>query len=88
QTGAKCAERFAVYLLLRVELWLACLFAAYYLASGEALIILLILPLAVFSILQRLATDAFRRRTGSAAAAALFAGILAAWLIAAVFPLT
>ncbi|MGH9757971.1 MAG: alpha/beta hydrolase [Candidatus Acidiferrales bacterium] len=88
QTGAKCAERFAVFLLLRLELWLACLFAAYYLASGEVLIILLILPLALFSILQRLATDAFRQRTGSAAAAALFAGILAAWLIAAVFPLT
>ena len=88
QTGAKCRERFAVFLLLRLELWLACLFAAYYLASGEVLIILLVLPLALFSILQRLATDAFRRRTGSAAAAALFAGILAAWLIAVVFPLT
>ncbi len=88
QTGGKCRERFGVYLLLRLELWLACLFAAYYLASGEVLIILLVLPLAVYTILQRLATDAIRRRTGSAAAAALFAGILAAWLIAAVFPLT
>jgi len=40
-----------------------------------------------FSVLQRLATDVLLRRTGSATAAAAFGAILAAWFIAAVFPL-
>jgi hypothetical protein len=80
--------RFGVFLALRLELWLACLLAYYVLASGQALLIILVISLALFSILQRLATDAFLRRTSSAAAASLFSAILSAWFIAAVFPLT
>ncbi len=86
--GRLRALRFALFLALRAELWLACLFSYYALASGQVLILILVVSLMLFSILQRLATDALRLRTGSATAAAVFGAILAAWFIAAVFPLT
>jgi hypothetical protein len=86
--GKRRALRFFVSLLMRFELWLACVFAYFALFSGEALIVILVISFAAFSVLQRLATDVLRLRTGSAAAAASFGAILAAWLIAAVFPLT
>ena len=86
--GCPRALRFALSLVLRAELWLACLFAYYALASGQVLILILVASLALFSILERLASDALRLRTGSATAAAVFGAILAAWFIAAVFPLT
>jgi len=88
QQGKQRALRYAVCLLLRLDLWLACILAFYTLSSGQFLIALLIGALGIFSILQRLGTDALRRRTGSPTAAALFNAILAAWFIAAVFPLT
>jgi hypothetical protein len=81
--GKQRLARFAVSLLLRLELWLACILAFYTLSSGQ----FLITALAIFSILQRLGTDALRRRFGSPTAAALFNAILAAWFVAAVFPL-
>jgi pimeloyl-ACP methyl ester carboxylesterase len=87
-TGTRRALRFGVSMLLRLELWAACVLAYYKLASGQVLILLLLTVLAVFPILQRLGTDALRRRTGSATAVALFGAILAAWLIASVLPLT
>jgi pimeloyl-ACP methyl ester carboxylesterase len=80
--------RFFLFLSLRAEFWLACLFAYYALASSQVLILILVPSLALFSILQRLAADALRVRMTSPAAAALFSAILAAWFIAAVFPLT
>jgi pimeloyl-ACP methyl ester carboxylesterase len=86
--GKSRALRYTVFLALRLEIWLACLLAYYELASGQVLLMLLVTFLAVFSLLQRLATDALRLRTGSATAAALFGAILAAWFIAAVLPLT
>jgi pimeloyl-ACP methyl ester carboxylesterase len=79
--------RFVTFLVMRLELWLACIFAYYELTSGRALLGVLVIGMAVFSALQRLATDALRLRTGSATAAAAFGAILAAWFIAAVFPL-
>jgi pimeloyl-ACP methyl ester carboxylesterase len=88
QSGKRCALRFAVFLLLRLEIFLACTLAYYELRSGQVLIPLLAVFLALFSILQRLAADALRQRTGSIAAAILFSAILAAWFVAAVFPLT
>jgi pimeloyl-ACP methyl ester carboxylesterase len=87
-SGWRRAIRFVFAMALRLELWLICAFAYYELVSGQVLILLLVTALAVFSILQRLGTDALRRRTGSAPAAALFGAILGAWLIASVFPLT
>lgn len=88
QAGKRRALRFGIFLLLRLELWAACAVAAYTLGSGQILIVILFTFLLAFSFLQRLATDALRLRTGSATAAALFSAILAAWFIAAVFPLT
>jgi pimeloyl-ACP methyl ester carboxylesterase len=85
--GKLRALRYAVFLGLRLEIWLACLLAYYALASGQVLLPLLVVFFALFSALQRLATDALRRRTGSPEAAALFGAILAAWFIAAVLPL-
>jgi alpha-beta hydrolase superfamily lysophospholipase len=86
--GLERAVRFAIFLLLRAELFLACTLAWYFFASGQVLIPLLFSYLAAFSILQRLATDALRVRTASATAAALFGAILASWFMAGVFPLT
>ncbi len=86
--GLERTVRFAVFLLLRLELFLACTLAWYLFASGQVLIPLLFVFLAAFSILQRLATDALRVRTCSATAAALFGAILASWFIVGVFPLT
>jgi len=87
-SGARRAMRFAIAMALRLELWLACVVAYYKMANGQVLILLLVTVLVMFSILQRLGTDALRRRTGSTTAAALFGAILAAWLIASVLPLT
>jgi pimeloyl-ACP methyl ester carboxylesterase len=86
--GLGRAVRFAIFLLLRAELFLACTLAWYFFASGQVLLPLLFVYLAAFSILQRLATDALRVRTACATAAALFGAILASWFIAGVFPLT
>jgi len=86
--GLERAVRFTIFLLLRMELFLACTLAWYFFASGQVLIPLLFAYLALFSILQQLATDALRSRIGSATAAALFGAILASWFIASVFPLT
>ncbi|MGA7916351.1 MAG: hypothetical protein WCA00_14030, partial [Candidatus Acidiferrales bacterium] len=86
--GKQRAARFALFLSLRLEIFLACLLAYYMLASGQVLIVILFVYLALFSVLQRLATDALRVRTASATSAALFGAILASWFIATVFPLT
>jgi pimeloyl-ACP methyl ester carboxylesterase len=86
--GLERTVRFTVFLLLRAELFLSCTLAWYLFASGQVLIPLLFVYLAVFSIMQRLATDALRSRTWSATAAALFGAILASWFIVGVFPLT
>lgn len=88
EQGRRRAARFAVAMMLRLEIWLACVLSYYMLANGQVLILLLVTVLFVFSVLQRLGTDALRRCTGSATAAALFGAILAAWLIASVLPLT
>ena len=86
--GKRRALRYFISLTLRLELWLGCLLAYYRLANAEVLILILVAGLAGFSALQRLAADALRARTGSAIGAALFGAILAAWFIAAIFPLT
>jgi hypothetical protein len=86
--GWNRALRFGVFGLLRAELFIACLLGFYVLANGQVLLVLLFTFFVVFSILQRLATDAVRVHTGSAEGAALFGAILTAWFVAAVFPLT
>jgi pimeloyl-ACP methyl ester carboxylesterase len=86
--GRQRAQRFCAFLGLRLEIWLACLLAFFVLASGQILLPILVMQFAAFSIAQGLATDALLRRTGSPTAAALFGAILAAWFVAAVFPIT
>jgi hypothetical protein len=88
RSGTRRALRFGIFLLLRLEIFLACTLAYFELMSGQVLIPLLFTFFAFFSILQRLAADGVRKRTGSATAAILFSAILAAWFVAAVFPLT
>ena len=83
------AKRFGFFLALRSILWLACGFAFLVTRNDQTIIIILLtIPLAAFSILQRLGADALLRRTGSVPATAVFDAILAAWFLAAVFPLT
>lgn len=86
--GLRRLLRFGVSMIMRLELWMACVLAYYSLANGQELVGVLVIGLASFSVLQRLGTDALRLRMGSAAAAALFSAILGAWFIAAVFPLS
>jgi pimeloyl-ACP methyl ester carboxylesterase len=88
RSGGERAIRFTVFLALRLEIFLACVLAYYAFASGQVLLVLLFVYLGIFSILQRLAADALRTRTGAATAAALFGAILGAWFIASLFPLT
>lgn len=86
--GGKRARRFGLFLIFRLLLLIACVFAVFRFDSGQILILLLIVPLGILTVLTRWASDSLRVRTGSATAAALFGAILAAWFAAAVFPLT
>lgn len=86
--GGARAKRFGLFLVLRALLFGACAFGVWQLASGQVLILLLVLPFLALTVLIRLASDSLRARTGSATAAAFFGAILAAWFAAAVFPLT
>lgn len=82
------ARRWGVFVALRAVVWAALLVGLVVLRSGEVLVALLVVYLAAFSVAQRLGMDAVRRRTGSAAAAAVFGAILSAWFVCAVFPIT
>jgi hypothetical protein len=88
ERGKQRAARFGTFLAMRFVLWLACVLAYFTLDSGQALLAILVVTFAAFSVLQRLATDLIRERTGSAIASAALGAILVAWFIAAVFPLT
>ncbi len=81
-------RRFALFLALRVILWLALVFALFAFNSQQILMLLLGVFLLAISLAQRWGADVIRQRTGSPGAAALAGAILAAWFIAAVFPLT
>ncbi len=87
-SGKERAVRFGVFLALRFEIWLACVIAFFALASGQILLPILVVQFGIFSAAQGLVSDALRRRTRSATAAALFGAILTAWFVAAVFPIT
>jgi hypothetical protein len=56
--------------------------------NSEVLIALLFPAFIAVSVLQRYASDAIRRRTGSLAAAAIFGAILTGAFIVSAFPLT
>jgi pimeloyl-ACP methyl ester carboxylesterase len=86
-TASRRLWRFGIFLLLRLIIWLVLLAGIIVLLSGQVLMALLAPYFLVISLGQRLGADSLRRRTGSPAAAAIFSAILAAWFIAAVFPL-
>jgi alpha-beta hydrolase superfamily lysophospholipase len=81
------AGRFGTFVALRFVLLIALLAGILIFLSGQVLMALLAPTFVAVSLGQRLGADSLRRRTGSPAAAAIFSAILAAWFMAAVFPL-
>jgi hypothetical protein len=72
----------------RLLLWIPLVVALFVLRSEHILTAIMALVFLAVSLGQRLGADVIRRRTGSFVAGAIFSAILAAWFIAAVFPLT
>jgi pimeloyl-ACP methyl ester carboxylesterase len=81
-------RRFGVFVAMRFELWLVMVAAVLLTLNSEVLIALLFPAFIAVSVLQRYASDAIRRRTGSLAAAAIFGAILTGAFIVSAFPLT
>ena len=81
-------RRLALALILRLITWGALMGGILFLHSGEILMGLLAVYMAVFNLLQRSAMDIVRNETGSAAATALFGALLLAGFCLVIFPLT
>ena len=81
-------RRLALALALRLITWGVLMGGILFLHSGEILIGLLSVYMAVFNLLQRRAMDMVRNETCSAAATALFGAILLAGFCLVIFPLT
>jgi pimeloyl-ACP methyl ester carboxylesterase len=81
-------RRLSLALSLRLLAWGAIMGGVLFLHSGEILMGLLALYMALFNLLQRSAMDVVRNETGSAAAAALFGAILLAGFCLVIFPIT
>jgi pimeloyl-ACP methyl ester carboxylesterase len=81
-------RRLAVALTLRLITWGALMGGVLILHSGEILMGLLALYMAVFNLVQRSGMDIVRNETGSAGATALFGAILQAGFCLVIFPLT
>jgi len=86
--GGKKWRRLALALALRLITWGVLMGGILFLHSGEILIGLLSVYMAVFNLLQRRAMDMVRNETCSAAATALFGAILLAGFCLVIFPLT
>jgi pimeloyl-ACP methyl ester carboxylesterase len=86
--GLRDVGRAGAFVALRFVLWVALLMGILIFLSGQVLMAVLAVFFAAVSLGQRFGADALRRRTGSASAAAIFSAILAAWFMAAVFPLS
>ena len=81
-------RRLGLALSLRLIAWGAIMAGVLFLHSGEILMGLLALYLALFNILQRSGMDMVREETGSAAATAIFGAILQAGFCLVIFPIT
>ncbi|GEM_PF-806996 len=75
------------WLTLRFLLWAPMVAAIFVLGSEHILAAVMAPSFLVVSLGQRLGADVIRRRSGSFLAGAIFSAILAAWFIAAVFPM-
>jgi pimeloyl-ACP methyl ester carboxylesterase len=80
-------RRFVCFLASRGILWLILVGAIFYLRSGQFAFVLLIIYFALFSLLQRLASDVIRVQTRSTPAAAIFGAILLAGFVLAILPI-
>jgi hypothetical protein len=87
QPGKK-VRRLALALSLRLITWGAIMGGVIFLHSGEILMGLLALYMALFNLLQRSAMDIVHKETGSVAAAAVFGAILLAGFCLVIFPIT
>jgi hypothetical protein len=81
-------RRLGLALSLRLITWSALMAGVLFLHSGEILMGLLSLYMAMFNMLQRSGMDIVREETGSAAAAAVFGAILHAGFCLVIFPIT
>jgi len=81
-------RRLALALSLRLITWGALMVGVLFLHSGEILMGLLSVYMALFNMLQRSAMDVVRNETGSAAATALFGAIIQAGFCLVIFPIT
>jgi hypothetical protein len=80
-------RRFSHFAAFRGILWLILVAAIFYLHSAQFAFVLLIIYFALFSILQRLASDVIRLQTRSIPAAAIFGAILLAGFVLAILPI-
>jgi len=81
-------RRLALALSLRLITWGALMVGVLFLHSGEILMGLLSVYMALFNMIQRSAMDVVRNETGSAAATALFGAIIQAGFCLVIFPIT
>jgi len=81
-------SRYAFVLVLVALAWLAPVFGAFHLKTGEILVVLLGGYFALFVLFVNLGAQLVRTMTGSPAAAAIFGAILLAGFCLVVFPLS
>ena len=81
-------QRLAAGLSLRLICWGALMAGVLFLHSGEILMGLLSVYMALFNLIQRKGMDIVRNETGSVTATALFGAILLAGFCLVIFPIT
>jgi dienelactone hydrolase len=80
-------RRFVYFFASRGILWLVLVGAIFYLHSAQFAFVLLIFYFALFSLLQRMASDVIRVQTRSIPASAIFGAILLAGFVLAILPI-
>jgi hypothetical protein len=81
-------QRLAAGLSLRLISWGALMAGVLFMHSGEILMGLLSVYMALFNLIQRSGMDIVRNETGSVTATALFGAILLAGFCLVIFPIT
>ena len=86
-TASTRLRRLLRFFAFRGILWLILVGAIFYLHSAQFIFVLLIIYFALFSLLQRLASEVIRVQTRSVPAAAIFGAILLAGFVLAIVPI-